>query len=1469
MPQTIEPSEVHQNDIYQYYLSLKTFFNITGVKQEDRSSSSRAKKARSKLLKLSVSQFYELSTDVSDELKRRLDEAQNQPEYLLPKASFHVKRNQARQKLANLSQIRFNELVDDILYEIERRGFDKKPQHISSNANTIESSDNLSLTNAYDSNFNSKPSNVEVPDQESNNVIKGDDIDENDNYEKAVKDKASDMEHTLPVINLPDEENANGTATSTIQQSLVIPHKASIDWSSDEDDDAVSAVIDIANDNTDSEIIPYSDRDANSIEKQKDTDLNDEAIEKHDESKNKNDIPDLNAAREMLPDTKKSNIPDSKEVTTPYKTIPDMDSFINSTPITEKKDLELRKEIETPITDKISNFNKEHMKLEHEILVDESKYELPVSATSSSHLQNEFLSLNSQIGSLSIENEHLKQKISELELKLKVSSKSSKAAVNSYEHLLESGSLSRYISDEGKISLELVDVFQNLLSRSFEILDIESNNNHALGENLFQNLSQIIDTISQIIESINANEFRDSISILKATTSHAITSVRYYSIYTDLIPKVVVQSSISEVAFAVADLISLAKLNVSKDRIQNLNKKNPIKIDTSSNLSVNDKLGVTRAPVTPNVTLEPDLKVAPSFPINDPEESPVKPLKITQKVINSPVSKPTGLGLSTRQPSVSGLLNMFDSRTNVLENENVTSSKHQTPLTVKKDNVSSTTSLSDSIKENNTIVNGKTEKDSRSNSNKDIEEEENIVSIKNTNQIPVSTKKSEIVPQKFQIPEKSIQRKFNSIKKNKLERPSDKVKREEEESKSTLSSSIDSIFGKPQDVPTMKDPIFDEKKIQTKDTRNELNVNFNNNISTSQDSDNSSVIKETNDHHVKSLSPIDTNANAANRASQDKLAKSLADISNDTTDAIGHSFSSMMDDVEDVETETYLALKQNMKKDKSADVGNHIIKPIKISSVQSSSLKVVDMTSNQMTGPVKNELLKNQSLNHSEIMQDTSTAQDKPDTIHAQNKQNNILTKGKQDITQAQYEHNTVQTEDNQETIPTQNKPEAIFIQDRQDANRAQEKSEIIQAEDRQDMTPYQSEQDSIQADDKQDVISSRSKLNAMVEHNENHVIPTEGKTTIIPPRHEQDIANLSKKSIANPDREFTEQNYTVNKADTVDNKSVDNVPTKSTTKNDSSKSISMVTNSLDDSVKSGPNNLTAKFVTDNVTIDNHNKKSSNAGNDVQPNSDLNSYHSRSEATNNKDEVYIKQENNSSDFDEENDISYQFVPLHKAREIKVEEHDDIAITNKKDKYDGEEKGVEDEEEQEEEGDEDDEEEEEEDDDEEEEEEEDFDVDAFDIENPDNTLSELLLYLEHQTVQVISTIQSLLSSIKEPQSTKGNLRRESNAINQVIGQMAGATSISMNQSRNANLKKHGSWVVQSLEDCGRRMTTLCHLNSDGSIKYDTTDDDYADKNFKQRLAGIAFDVAKCTKELVKTVEEASLKEEIEYLNSRLN
>ncbi|KAM3424806.1 hypothetical protein BST61_g6787 [Cercospora zeina] len=92
---------------------------------QDEKGNVRPNRARDKLLRLSVTQFMELSTDVYDELVRREDErlqsVDNVPRFLLPKQNFHPKRNQARQKLSTLPPERFRQLATDVFYELERR----------------------------------------------------------------------------------------------------------------------------------------------------------------------------------------------------------------------------------------------------------------------------------------------------------------------------------------------------------------------------------------------------------------------------------------------------------------------------------------------------------------------------------------------------------------------------------------------------------------------------------------------------------------------------------------------------------------------------------------------------------------------------------------------------------------------------------------------------------------------------------------------------------------------------------------------------------------------------------------------------------------------------------------------------------------------------------------------------------------------------------------------------------------------------------------------------------------------------------------------------------------------------------------------------------------------------------------------------------------------------------------------------
>ncbi|KAK4982837.1 component of the polarisome [Elasticomyces elasticus] len=112
----------HEEALQEHYKALKTYLSAY---LRDEKGNARPNKARDKLLRLSVTQFQELSTDVYDELLRREDErnarGNNIPRFLLPRQNFHPKRNQARQKLSTLPIERFRQLATDVFYELERR----------------------------------------------------------------------------------------------------------------------------------------------------------------------------------------------------------------------------------------------------------------------------------------------------------------------------------------------------------------------------------------------------------------------------------------------------------------------------------------------------------------------------------------------------------------------------------------------------------------------------------------------------------------------------------------------------------------------------------------------------------------------------------------------------------------------------------------------------------------------------------------------------------------------------------------------------------------------------------------------------------------------------------------------------------------------------------------------------------------------------------------------------------------------------------------------------------------------------------------------------------------------------------------------------------------------------------------------------------------------------------------------------
>ncbi|KNC98726.1 uncharacterized protein SPPG_06404 [Spizellomyces punctatus DAOM BR117] len=106
------------DDVYSTHYDVMRRY-LTTFLQEQGSMLGR-NNAKEKLGRLSERQFYDLSTDVFDEINRRRENDRNVP-FLPVRNEFTPKRNQARQKLATLQEFRFKELASEVFFELERR----------------------------------------------------------------------------------------------------------------------------------------------------------------------------------------------------------------------------------------------------------------------------------------------------------------------------------------------------------------------------------------------------------------------------------------------------------------------------------------------------------------------------------------------------------------------------------------------------------------------------------------------------------------------------------------------------------------------------------------------------------------------------------------------------------------------------------------------------------------------------------------------------------------------------------------------------------------------------------------------------------------------------------------------------------------------------------------------------------------------------------------------------------------------------------------------------------------------------------------------------------------------------------------------------------------------------------------------------------------------------------------------------
>lgn len=1099
----------HYKDLSTYHTALRQFLDVSNA--STKSNPKRAAKAREKLLKLSATQFYELSTDVYDELERRIDESRDEPDFLLPKSTFHPKRNEAREKLGSLQQVRFRDLVSDIFYEIERRNYHQKQ--------ALKSEPQLNGNQQ-------KRTSIASVDYAKNNGVQ--------------KSRESD-----PI-------SKNGVVS--LQSTTVIPTKAELAWSSDEEDEESK-----------SHQSPQSYQ--NQTQSYQDYNRNSD-LQKRQSRSNRNS--DLSSKK------RNSNISDRDTIGELVETAPKHGSQV-SRGLSVSKARNKDREIEL-LLEEGTKMDQTITQLEQKIALLQSKSDKFEHETKDLKSINE--KLNSKITSLESNITEKDQNLTELQNQNSISTDNSTRDLKKFENnsgaidqsqidglkkeivdwrtkfedlklkkiddLLSVNSISesqtsKFIENSGLIPISLVTLLHKKVEAFLLFLNKERHEQSKIEVNpLFDHISTIANISGKISSFAPHSEKSD---LIRASISHAITSTRYFALYSEFLPKLIVESAISEISFSVCELISDVKLNRETTNY------NASEFEVPNNFikSNNDDNGLN-------------------------EISPVRPLRMTQKSFESPKNetpKPTPRPLNLTINSQQGSNNLDGSIKKGI-NGGLSTPVASTPEGTRGLNINNN-SPSSSSTTTPLRKNGLPSIISRYSPESDKKNQE-------TTPLPGLRKSSSgNILSKVRQFEQQVNGNDNVVVGNGKNSPQ----------RSVISPISDSKFGKAINGTQKR------SSVDSQATGSLSDVKVNPDLEKQQ-------LKSNGDAAVVLENP----SNAVAQQESSYLQNDVPITNNQKKDL--KNFDD--DDVEDDNFTSVDDLKGAIKK-------NADLKP------------------------------KNESINE----------------------------------------------------VPISDKEE--------------------------DLNVYEDD------------------LNETVD-----------------------------------DRDLSSKIKSASTTNGVDlNKPYDN------------------------ELKIERKQLKEGFI--------ESGKLNTAG----------------EVESARDEFNSAKQYPESDKDDD------------ADDDEVKSNED----NKRHRVEGRDL------------------------------EEDFDVRQFDIEDPDNTLSELLLYLEHQTVKVISTIQTLLTSIKATESTKGELRSGSRAINAVVSQMVDATSNSMNQSRNAQLKEHGIWVVQSLEDSGRRMNMLCNSSSKDGEDNEDDDGDYADKHFKQRLAGIAFDVAKCTKELVKTVEEANLKEEIAHLDARLS
>lgn len=147
--------------------------------------------------------------------------------------------------------------------------------------------------------------------------------------------------------------------------------------------------------------------------------------------------------------------------------------------------------------------------------------------------------------------------------------------------------------------------------------------------------------------------------------------------------------------------------------------------------------------------------------------------------------------------------------------------------------------------------------------------------------------------------------------------------------------------------------------------------------------------------------------------------------------------------------------------------------------------------------------------------------------------------------------------------------------------------------------------------------------------------------------------------------------------------------------------------------------------------------------------------------------------------------------------------------------------------------------------------------------PDESVKKLQTFLEDHTSDTVEAIGGLLTGIKE-NSPAGELKPLVQQVRELVDRMVENTESAISDTQSRSLIEKGNFLVQSLRDYLSRLDMLYNEELQ-----ELRPDAKPNRQLKQRLAGISFDTAKCTKELVKTVEDILLREEVDVLDKRID